>query len=251
MVRSCCILVNKINVSHILFTIELLFSNSLALMDDSVSSSSSRDSTPCYDSSYNETRREYSSNPITELLHHFDRHTLTPRRPNPRDNLLPRVRDQAQSTHPMNSISARPRQYLQPSNRSHGSSAHLSRLSALVENMVQTGLPTYDPTHPASVLDDSTTSPSLSPDERRSSAVSYFALNSLSPPSTPAVGSYGSTLQHPMKRPDRVYRIEKELRHCTSREGIGGGEQKMVRKKIRMRKSSKNLGRGSGKRPIE
>lgn len=221
-------------------------------MDDSLSSSSSRDTTPCYDSSYDSSSKEYSSNTITELSRHFDRQTLTPRRLNPsRDNLTPQVRDQIQSIYPMNSIPIRSCRNSHSSIRSHGLTAHMSRLSALVENMVQTGLPTYDPTYPATILDDSATSPSLSPDERRSSATSYFGLRSLSPPSARAVGSCGTRLQHPLKRSDRAYRIEKDMRQCTSSEGVGGGGQRMVRKKIRMRKSSKTVGKGLGKRPAE
>ena len=74
---------------------------------------------------------------------------------------------------------------------------------------------------------------------------SYF---NIPPPSSRHTASFGThsdprLAQHPLRH-SHSYRIDKELRHRASREGIG---KPMIKKKIRMRKSLKMLN-GGGKR---
>ena len=210
-------------------------------MNDCVSPTSSRESTPCYDSGYNDsTDRGYPiSNSIAELSQHFDQHTLGP-------NIcvegsIPRARELNPPHHSPNSFSDRVCRQRQSLNRLQCSADHLSRISALVEGMVQTAPPLHEPTHPASLLDEST-SPSLSPDEV-SPMASYFNISSskLSPSFT---ANCDPRLPQHSLRHSHSYKIDKDLRHSVSREGIG---KHMVKKKIRMRKSSKMLESG-GKR---
>lgn len=216
-----------------------LYSYSFSAMDDNFPPSSSRESSPSYDSSSGASSRRYPTTSIAELSQHFDRQTLTPQRTNIlRENLIPRAGDHTQTLHPpSSSFSSRVYRQRQSLNR-------LSRISALVEDMVQTGLPTYDPTHPDPLLsDNSSTSPSLSPDEQEPLAESsYFGFTSL--PSSSAIasatGAYGLA-QH-ILRHSHSYKINKDLRHSASRDGrgMGMGGQRMVKKKIRMRKCEKN-----------
>ncbi|KAK3173176.1 hypothetical protein OEA41_006505 [Lepraria neglecta] len=220
-------------------------------MEDSVSPNSSRESSPGYENGYHGSRRCSSSNSIAELSRHFNQHSLTPRRPSTAlKESTPRARDPNPYLQSPNSSSNRVCRRRQSINRLQCSSAHLSRISTLVEDMVQTGQPynIYDPTHSSSMLDDST-SPSLSPDEHASSSSSssssfsssYFGFTPLSASS--AVG--GSNAAQLSLRHQHSYRIDKDLRHSASRDGLG---KPMVKKKIRMRRSSKSLSNGMGKR---
>ena len=213
-------------------------------MEDSVSPNSSRESSPGYDNGYNSSRRYSSSNSITELSRHFNQHSLAPRRPaTVLEEPSPRRRDPNPYLQSSNSFSNRVCRQRQSVNRLQCSSAHLSRISALVEDMVQTGQPynTYGPTHSSSMLHDST-SPSLSPDEHpSSSSESYFGFTPI-PISSANSGSHPA--QHSLRH-QHSYKIDKDLRHSASRDVLG---QPMVKKKIRMRMSSKNLSGGSGKR---
>ena len=212
-------------------------------MDDGVSPSSSRDSTPCFVNGYNGSGRRYSiSDSIAELSREFDQHTLTPRSRRPsvsRDGSTPRAREHYQHLQAPSSFSNRACGRRQSINRLQCSSTHLSRISALVENVVQTGQPLYDSTHPNAMLDDST-SPSLSPDEDPPSMTdSYFGFTPLASSST----SGGSGLAQHSLQYSQSHRIDKELRHSASR-----GEVTLVKKKIRVRKSSKSLSKGARKR---
>ena len=209
-------------------------------MEDSVSPNSSRESPPGYENGYHGSRRYSSSNSIAELSRHFNQHSLTPRRPSTVLNeSTPRARDPNPYLQSPNSSSNRVCRRRQSINRLQCSSTHLSRISTLVEDMVQTGQPynTYDPTYSSSMLDDST-SPSLSPDEHVSS---YFGFSSL--PASSAVGG-SNAAQHSLRN-QHSCKIDKELRHSASRDGLG---KPMVKKKIRMRKSSKSLSNGLRKR---
>ena len=212
-------------------------------MEDSVSPNSSRESSPGYENGYHGSRRYSSSNSIAELSRHFNQHSITPRRPSTVLNeSTPRARDPNPYLQSPNSSSNRVCRRRQSINRLQCSSAHLSRISTLVEDMVQTGQPynIYDPTYSSSMLDDST-SPSLSPDEHASSSSSYFGFTPLSASS--AVGG-SNAAQHSLRH-QHSYKIDKDLRHSASRDGLG---KPMVKKKIRMRRSSKSLSNGVGKR---
>ncbi|KAL2042182.1 hypothetical protein N7G274_005370 [Stereocaulon virgatum] len=213
-------------------------------MEDSVSPNSSRESSPGYGNDYNSSRRYSSSNPIAELSRHFNQHSLAPRRPAMvLEEPLPRARDPNPYLQSSNSFSNRICRQRQSVNRLQCSSAHLSRISTLVEDMVQTGQPynTYDPTQSPSMLVDST-SPSLSPDEHpSSSSESYFGFT---PVSTPFASNGSHPAQHSLRH-QHSYKIDKDLRRSASRDVLG---KPMVKKKIRMRMSSKNLSHGSGKR---
>jgi len=219
------------------------FYDPLPTMDDSVSPSSSRESTPCYDNGYNFSGGRYSmSNSIAELSRDFDQHTLTPRTRRPsksRDGSTPPARERNQHLQSPNSFFNRVCRRRQSINRLQCSSTHLSRISALVENMVQTGQPLYDSTHPNAMLDDST-SPSLSPGEAPPNTTSYFGFTPLPHYSVTS----GPGLAQHFVRHSQSRRTDKELRHSASRDG----SVTMVKKKIRMRKSSKGLGKGLGKR---
>ena len=213
-------------------------------MDDNVSPTSSRESTPCGDAGYDASpERAYPiSTSIVELSQHFDQHTITSRRQSVCiEASIPRARELHPRHHSPNSFTSRVSRQRQNLSRLQCSSDHLSRISGLVEEMVQSGQPLYEPTQPAALLDDPT-SPSLSPDEVPSMA-SYFTISS-----SRSSSSFGATcdprIPHHSLRRSPSYKIEKDLRHSTSRDGFG---KPMVKKKIRMRKSLKLLESG-GKR---
>ena len=209
-------------------------------MEDSISPSSSRESSPCYENGYGGPRRYPTSNSIAELSRHFDQHTLSPRRPStvPEDS-TPRSRDTNSYLQSPNSFSNRVCRRRQSINRLQCYPAHLSRISTLVEGMLETGQPYYD----SSLLDDST-SPSLSPDEHEPIPESYLGFTTL-PASATGIGAGSSNSPQHSLRHSHSYKIDKELRHSASREGLG---KPMVKKKIRMRRSSKSLPKGSNKR---
>ena len=207
-------------------------------MIDSVSPNSSRESTPCHDNGYNDSPEPGYPIPTTiaELSQRFDQHTLSPRRPSVCvEGSISRAREPGPPHHSANSFSNRVcrRQSL---NRLQCTADHLSRISALVEELVQTG-PLHEPTHPAALLDEST-SPSLSPDEILPMA-SYFNVSSR-PSSSFSANCDPRFPQHTLRQ-SQSYKIDKDLRHSASREGIG---KPMVKKKIRMRKSSRMLESG-------
>lgn len=219
------------------------FYDSFPTMDDSVSPSSSRDSTPGYDNGNIGSGRRYSiSNSIAELSREFGQQTLTPRNRRPsisQDGSTLRAREHNQHLQSPSTFSNRVCRRRQSINRLQCSSTHLSRITTLVENMVQTGQPLYESTHPNARLDDST-SPSLSPDEEPPSATSYFGFTPL-PNASPTNGS--GLAQHSLRH-SQSHRVDQELRRAASRDG----NVTMVKKKIRMRKSSKSLSKGAGKR---
>ena len=209
-------------------------------MEDSISPSSSRESSPCYENGYSGSRRYSTSNSIAELSRHFNQHTLSPRRPSTvLEDSTPRALDTNPYLQSPNSFSNRVCRRRQSINRLQCYPAHLSRISTLVEGMLQTGESYYD----SSILDDST-SPSLSPDEHEPIPDSYLGFTTL-PASPTGIGAGSpSSQQHPLRH-SHSYKIDKELRHSASREGLG---KPMVKKKIRMRRSSKSLPKGSNKR---
>lgn len=213
-------------------------------MDDSVSPTSSRESTPCYDKDFNGSpERGYPiSTSIAELSYHFDQHTLTQRPSVCVEGSTPRARELNSPHRSPNSFSNRVCRRRQSLNRLQCSPDHLSRISALVEEMVHAGQPLYEHTHPAALLDD-TTSPSLSPDEVPPMA-SYFDSPSSRPSSSYSANGDPRLPQRSLQY-SQSYRIGKDLRHSVSREGIG---KPMVMKKIRMRRSSKMLESGGKKR---
>ena len=207
-------------------------------MDDSVSPTSSRESTPYSGNGYDGfPERGYSiSTSIAELSRHFDQHTLTHRRPSVSgEGSTPRARELSPLCQPSNSFSNRVSRQRQCLNRLQCSADHFSRISALVEEMVQTGQPFCETTHPAALLDDST-SPSLSPDEI-SPMASNFKTSSPRPSSSYSVNGDTGLPQHSLRH-SQSYKIDKDLRRSASKEGIG---KPMVKKKIRMRKSLKML----------
>lgn len=211
-------------------------------MDDSISPTSSRDSTPCYDNGYHVSpERGYPiSTSITELSRHFDRHTITPPRPSICvDGSTPHPRELNPPHHSPNSFTNRICRQRQSLNRLQCSSDHLSRISALVEEMVQTGQALYDPTHPTALLDEPT-SPSLSLDGVPPMA-SYFDVSSSRPSSSFSASCDAQLPQH-FLRHSQSCKMDRDLRHRISREGIG---KPMVKKKIRMRKSLKMLESGA------
>ena len=219
-------------------------------MLDTTSPTTSRGSTPCYDSGYNQASPEpcYSiTTSIAELSQHFDRHSLTPCRPSIcLEGATPRTREPNPLHHSPTSFSNRVCRRRQSLNRLQCvSDHHLSRISALVEEMVQTGQPLYEPTHPSALLDDST-SPSLSPDEippMASPIASYFNIPT-STPSSSFSANCDTRLPQRSLRHSHSYRIDKDVRHRASRDGVG---KPMVKKKIRMRKSLSML-EGAAKR---
>ena len=215
-------------------------------MDDSVSPTFSRESTPCCDNGCSGSpERGYPiSTSIAELSQHFDQHSLTSRRPSACiESFAPRARELNLPNHSPNSFSNRVCRQRKSLNRLQCSSEHLSRISAFVEEMVQTGQPLYEPTHPAALLDDSS-SPSLSPDVVPTMS-SYFNVRSSRPSSSYDGNGDPRSPQHPL-RSSQSYKVDKDLRHSASREGIG---KPMVKKKIRMRKSLKMV--ESGERRCE
>jgi len=187
-----------------------------------------------------------ASTSIADLSEHFNQNSLTPRRPNEsRDGSTPRAREHNPSLQSRDIFSNRLCRRRQSKSRLQCSSIHPSRIWALVEDMAQIGLPTYDPTHSNPMLDDST-SPSLSPDEQPPSAASDFGFTPHTSSSTPTIGSHGYVSAQHSSRHSLSYKIDKDLRHSVSREGLGG-TTRMVKKKIRLRKSSKSLSNSTGK----
>lgn len=217
-------------------------------MRDCVSLNSSREPTPCDDNVYTSSSRRYSaaSNPIGNLSEDFHRHSLTHRRPNiSRERSTPRAREHNQGLQLSNSFDNRVCRQRKSLIRLQCFSTHHSRLSALLEDMVQTGLDTYHPTHPKLMLHDSI-SPSLSPAEQLPSASPFFGFAPLSPSSTSAFGSHGYGSAHHSSRPPQSYKIDEDSRHSALKDAIGGTTM-MVKKKIRLRKSSKSLSSGTRK----
>ncbi|KAK0508877.1 hypothetical protein JMJ35_008248 [Cladonia borealis] len=209
-------------------------------MEDSISPSSSRESSPCYENGYSGSRRYSTSNSIAELSRHFNQHTLSPRRPSTvLEDSTPRARDTNPYLQSPNSFSNRVCRRRQSINRLQCCSGHLSRISTLVEGMLQTGESHYD----SSTFDDST-SPSLSPDEHEPTSDSYMGFTPL-PASATGIGAGSPTSPQHSLRHSHSYKIDKELRHSASRDGLG---KPMVKKKIRMRRSSKSLPKGPNKR---
>ena len=187
-----------------------------------------------------------ASTSIADLSEHFNQHSLTPRRPNrSRDGSTPRAPEHNPSLQSRNIFSNRVCGRRQSISRLQCSSIHPSRIWALVEDMAQIGLPTYDPTYPNSVLGDFT-SPSLSSDEQPPSATSDFGFTPHTSSSTPTIGSHGYGSAQHSSRHSQSYKIDKDLRHSASREQLGG-TTRMVKKKIRLRKSSKSLSNDTGK----
>ena len=209
-------------------------------MEDSISPSSSRESSPCYENGYSGSGRYSTSNSIAELSRHFNQHTLSPRRPSTvLEDSTPRARDTNPYLQSPNSFSNRVCRRRQSINRLQCCSGHLSRISTLVEGMLQTGESHYD----SSTFDDST-SPSLSPDEHEPTSDTYMGFTPL-PASAPVPGAGTPTSPQHSLRHSHSYKIDKELRHSASRDGLG---KPMVKKKIRMRRSSKCLPKGPNKR---
>ena len=209
-------------------------------MEDSISPNSSREWSPCYENGYSGSRRCSTSNSIAELSRHFNQHTLSPRRPSTvLEDSTPQARDTNPYLQSPNSFSNRICRRRQSINRLQCCPAHLSRISTLVEGMVRTGQSYYD----SSILDDST-SPSLSPDEHEPTPDSYMGFTTL-PASATGIGAGSPSSPPHSLRHSHSYKIDKELRHSASREGLG---KPMVKKKIRMRRSSKSLPKGSNKR---
>ena len=215
-------------------------------MDNTISPSSSRESSPRCQSTYNASRRvAATATSIAEMSHHFDQHSLTPRQLIvDQDESTPKAYQHASLRPSSQSSSIRVCRQRQSMNRLQCTSTHLSRISALVEDIVQSTQPVYDPTHPNSTLEDST-SPSLSPDEQPSSVDSYFGFTPISSSILVTDPRHGSA-QHSLRH-SHSYKVDKDLRHSASRDGISGGK-KLVQKKIRMRRSTKNLSRSCGQR---
>ena len=209
-------------------------------MEDSSSPNSSRESSPCYENGYNGSRRYSTSNSIAELSRHFNQHTLSPRRPS---TVLEDATTLTRDTNPYlqspNSFSTRVCRRRQSINRLQRCSAQLSRISLLVEGMVQSEQSYYG----SSTLDDST-SPSLSPDEHEPAPSSYIGFTPLPASATETGTGSSNSAQHSLRH-SHSYKIDKDLRHSASREGLG---IPMVKKKIRMRRSSKSLVKGANKR---
>ncbi|KAL6713967.1 hypothetical protein ACLMJK_008461 [Lecanora helva] len=212
-------------------------------MDDQISAESTRENSPYCEDNYNGSSERYAttSTSIAELSQHFDHHSITTRRPAiTMDHSNPNPRDFSHSIHSTSSFSNRVYRQRQNLSNLHHSSPRISRISALVEDMVETGLPTYDSLEPLSRVDESSTSPSLSPEEQPPPIeASYFGF-------TPVTASSAGPLAS--ARHSQSYKIDKELRHSASRDAIGG--QKMVKKKVRMRRSFKSLRKGTGKRAV-
>lgn len=207
-------------------------------MDDSVSPTSSRESTPYSGNGYNGSSEPgYSiSTSIAELSRHFDQHTLTHHRPSVSgEGSTPRAHELNPPRQASNSFSNRVCRRRQSLTRLQCSADHFSRISALVEEMVQTGQPLCETAHPAALPDDST-SPSLSPDDI-SPMASYFKTSSPRPSSSCSANGDTRLPQHSLRH-SQSYKVDKDLRHSASKEGIG---KPMVKKKIRMRKSLKML----------
>lgn len=217
-------------------------------MRDDVSPNSSREPTPCFDDGYTGSsglRFRESPNAITNLSEQFHRHSITSRQPYLlHDDSTSRAQEHLSNLQLANDASNLVCRRSRSTNRLQCSSNHLARISALVEDMVCTGIPPYHQTHPRSMLDDSI-SPSLSPDEQSPCATSYFGFTSFPSSYSTATNQPHSSAQH-QSRHSQSYKIDKELRHCASRAGLNS-TARMVKKEIRVRKSTKNMSDGVGR----
>ena len=213
-------------------------------MEDSVSPNSSRESSPCYENGYNGTRQYSRSNSIAELSRRFNQHSLNPRRPSTvLEDTPPRSQGPSPCVQSPNSFSNRVCRRRQSINRLQCSPAHLSRIKAFVEDMVQTGHSCCDSPYSSTMLGDSTF-PSLSPDEQEPTSNPYFGFTPMSA-SAAGIRVDGPSSAQRSPRHSQPYKTDKELRHSGSREGMG---KLMVKKPIRVRKSAKSLSKASGKR---
>ena len=217
-------------------------------MVDSISPCSSRDSSPVHLDSYSASERgaTMAATSIAELSQHFGQHSLSQQRLGLEENGLLSSPNEHGCDHCTSSNpSRRQRQYASPLQHN---SPHLSRISAVVQDMVQSTQPIYDSIHPLSMLEDST-SPSLSPDDEAPSAESYFGFTSLRSSAFTA-----RRFQDPARQSSRFprsYKIDKDLRHTASRGGGIGTGQRMVQKKIRMRRRAKTLPKETGRKKDE
>ena len=216
--------------------------HNLSPMEDSISPASSREAIPCYDSNYHGSARCHaSSTSIAELSRRFDQQSLEPRaRIVSIDASNPRPCEQHQTSQAPTSFSNRMCHRRQSFNRLQYSTAHLSQISALMEDIVPTDRSLYESGDSPPILDDSTSS-SLSPDEIPQHSSSYFSLKKV-----PFASAEISDLDPIKHLPRQIsFKIDKDLRHCLSRESVGSQK---VMKKIRLRKSSRRLVTAPGKR---
>ena len=220
-------------------------------MDDCISPHSSRQSTPCQDEDYFSPSKACVTAPksITELSRQFDQHTLTSRLPNrKKDYPTPRLREPNPVNQGTNSFPRRVCRQRQSMTRLQCSSAHLSRISALVEDVVQIGMPAdnLNRPHPRPTSKNSSSS-SISPEEHTASNTHNFGiLPPSSAASTIALDCYG--VPHCSLSLSQPCRMGQGIRHAEATNGVG--EPRIVQKKIRLRKSSKMLSKRTSQRNI-
>lgn len=205
------------------------------LMEDNISPTSSRESTPCYDRTYTTyippPTPFPTSTSIAELSLELDKYSLSPRRKSSCIDAPPphrvHVIDQTpRSVGPQGRQVSHRRQSLV---RRQCSSAHLTRVASLVDDMLQQhGSPVYTSSQKTLGTADETSSPSPSPEETCSPH--YF--NVTSAPSSLLDIVQAETLHHPSRT--NAYKIDKELRHCGSRDTLRAQEK--VLKPIRLRR---------------
>ncbi|KAL8676252.1 MAG: hypothetical protein Q9186_007213 [Xanthomendoza sp. 1 TL-2023] len=232
------------------------------LMDDNISPTSSRTSTPILEET-NMHQSPLSMDSVTELSYRLEQHTLEARRQQqqastsfePPPTLSPPSWDEIDPPPTSSSLRTRRRrsssllvwQQRQTMTRRQCTTAHLSHISALVEEMshnddTNNNNPYFDLAHPSSGGDRSPISPTSNP------GLSF--TNFYSTPSSSSSGSEDCSPENSDWAPSsRIQlasnKVGKEWRRgAATMNGLGREHQKLVWKKIRMRKSLGRLKTG-------
>ena len=203
-------------------------------MDDDISPTSSRAASPTLE----DVSMDSVIDPVTELSLHFDQQTLQAcdQKPAVLDarTLLPPAIIVEPPSLPLKLSRRRSSSLLilqqrQAMSRRQCNPAHLSRISALVEDLACERQTSYDTAHPSS-HDQSPVSPTSTPS-------SDSSLESTPTSSGAEDASFYPTPR--IKRP-LAHRVSKDLGPATSSEALER-KQKLILKKVRMRKSSIKL----------
>jgi len=199
-------------------------------MDESISPKSSRGASTF---AHDKNGRSFDAScSITELSQQFDNHTLGPQRQPSYQRSLPNDphdlgRDRPASAHNQNSA----RRHRQSMVRRQCSAANISRLSSLVQDLLEDDTWSCD-TH-IGPLEDCDSLPRPRPDE-----IPPLQSPTFSSASTSSCSEDGEFELHSSSRGQPMFKIGKEVKHSSSKEAMGRQYKDIrIRKSVR-RKSS-------------
>ncbi|KAL9007022.1 MAG: hypothetical protein Q9188_000226 [Gyalolechia gomerana] len=201
-------------------------------MDEDISPTASRATTPSPDE-LNMTERQWNMDTITELSNRFQQHRLGSyaHEIDPAA-LSPLALDIEPPTLPLRASRRRSsslpiRQQRRNMSRRQCTPTHLSQISRLVEELSQDVNPCYNATHPSSQY-RSSVSPTSNPP----------SFNSLESTSSSSSGSEDSGCDHDsLSRRLVANKVSKESRRGATVDASERRQQKLVPKKVRIRKS--------------